>query len=911
MPIILQWFELDWRNMEYRMPDFFLAGYNAAWLPPPGQTLSDQSVGYDPLDRFNLGTPSDPTAYGTEQDFRAALDAFHAADAYAYADTIMNHNGFRRADEGFHIEGGYPGFWANPPQGRDLTPIDDWGDFHNSPNPLAYLQSENPGAPNYNTVLGDLVALCDIDQFSQNLFIRQPLEAGNPDNIPGGTLRNLPDPMNERFYQDRTATTPELILNPDTGRMGSDELEVVYSFLPDTPGAETVGTPVLESPSDLIARSSQWRLEVIGVDGFRLDAAKHIQREWWDSSWDPVIHNRWQHPSGVFTTPYSFCENTLGNNQNFNDYIRRPNNAGRPGDGFGNRDALDLPVAGALRNINGANGFASWIDALSGTLDDQDGFNDGTLGVNHVFSHDNGTVGSGNAPPPQPSFRAMAPTEHAWVLLRPGSAIVYHNSRGITRPQNGFWPRQGVPIAMGRAQTDGSLDDTFTNLVQIANQYARGDIDVTSFTDPVVPNVDDTMIFERRENGGVSSLLVGLSDSRSSGTSLRNVATNFPAGTRLHELTGNASDPVIDPNNQIPLIITVPANQRINLVVPNKVSSAGEHEKAFVAYGPAVPIAELEISGVSGTLPDRPFFFPEFAQRINDIPVVTGDSVTLTVTTSQADPLDPNTDDNALFKIGQGYRDLNGNGQVDFPVGLADENSDGVLLFPQEQTVTGGFEQFVDINEPLFTNPGAVNGFYEQTIAGTELEEGLNYLTVNVFRHRDAGLPVFRQIRRVFYYDNTGPEIELVDPLTQTDNGQNIRFNIRALDATTNKVVTFLNLDPAADPVQLAIGTSQVAQEDRFEWSSTLLNVPDGENTLTVVALEETNTATVLTHDFVVGEEAQCLADINGDGQLAADDFNAWLNAFIDGDLIADQNGDGQLLGDDFNAWLSNFFAGC
>ncbi|MEO0512469.1 MAG: GC-type dockerin domain-anchored protein [Planctomycetota bacterium] len=58
-------------------------------------------------------------------------------------------------------------------------------------------------------------------------------------------------------------------------------------------------------------------------------------------------------------------------------------------------------------------------------------------------------------------------------------------------------------------------------------------------------------------------------------------------------------------------------------------------------------------------------------------------------------------------------------------------------------------------------------------------------------------------------------------------------------------------------------------------------------------------------------DTCECAADINGDGQLGADDFNAWLNAFLTGDPVADQNNDGQLGSDDFNTWLMKFLNGC
>ncbi|MGV6815411.1 MAG: hypothetical protein ACWA5W_10460, partial [Phycisphaerales bacterium] len=77
----LQWFETEWDDIERRVPDFFLAGYNAVWLPPVSKA-SFQSPGYDPFDRFDLGQPPlftfsssrARTTYGTEATFRAMVD---------------------------------------------------------------------------------------------------------------------------------------------------------------------------------------------------------------------------------------------------------------------------------------------------------------------------------------------------------------------------------------------------------------------------------------------------------------------------------------------------------------------------------------------------------------------------------------------------------------------------------------------------------------------------------------------------------------------------------------------------------------------------------------------------------------------------------------------------------------------
>jgi alpha-amylase len=72
-PVFLQWFETRWTTMERRMPDFFMAGYDGTWLPPPAKAADPSSPGYDPFDRFDLGSPGSPTLYGTEARMRAVI----------------------------------------------------------------------------------------------------------------------------------------------------------------------------------------------------------------------------------------------------------------------------------------------------------------------------------------------------------------------------------------------------------------------------------------------------------------------------------------------------------------------------------------------------------------------------------------------------------------------------------------------------------------------------------------------------------------------------------------------------------------------------------------------------------------------------------------------------------------------
>jgi hypothetical protein len=56
---------------------------------------------------------------------------------------------------------------------------------------------------------------------------------------------------------------------------------------------------------------------------------------------------------------------------------------------------------------------------------------------------------------------------------------------------------------------------------------------------------------------------------------------------------------------------------------------------------------------------------------------------------------------------------------------------------------------------------------------------------------------------------------------------------------------------------------------------------------------------------------ADCPPDFNGDGVVNSQDFVAFLNAFVAGDLSADFNGDGVINSQDFVAFLNAFVAGC
>lgn len=869
----LQWFETEWDRIERRVPDFFLAGYNAVWLPPPSKTSAFHSPGYDPFDRFDLGKPPlfttatnrARTTYGTEATFRAMVRELQRANAEVAIDAILNHNSGRTESDFFLSQGGWPGFWIpreSPP--RNKQPTDNWGDFNNG-NANGYYQSEDPGGPNYHLVNGDLVALIDIAHQSNHAFIRQPVETGNPLNIPGGTIWNRPDPANARFYPD-LSLTPDAFTNPGTSRNPGAQAFTRHPFNTSEPGA---GDAVPDNATGLLMRWSQWMVQEMGVDAFRLDAGKHAPSWFWDRFFDSSIHMTRITPDGRRVNPFTFGENVTGNGDNLANYIRK--------DSFANRDALDLQGAGRLRDLLNAGGLGTWASIQangdSGHLDvSDDGVVNGSMGVNHVFSHDNGSVGNGNSLPAIPTERQQGHQMHAYMLMRPGRAIVYHHGRGIPRT-GGFFPREGSPKALGWNPVTQQLDSTLTTLVQLRNQVGFGQYFQLN------SNIADVLVYQRAFNG-MANCLVAVNDRWDSGTVNVTVNTAYPQGTRLHEMTGNAADASINPGN-IPQIITVGPGGQVTLTVPNNRTGSLDHGRGYVIYAEALPDVTVSFLGTQSVIEPDPVSFPDSIQRLNPITVLTGDSFTIDVVTQAGDPLDPNTDDNALFGWNQRNRDWNGN---------------GVLDIPYTSSVIGGYEQFLTLNSPLYNSANS-NGRYQQVIDATQMDEGFHYLSVIAFRKRTTGTtPLFREVRKVVYIDRFPPEVELVQA-GQTLTEARPEFSVRALDSTARRIHMFLNLPAGSDPVALVNTTNQVPNYDRREWRRTFdPSLSHGFHEVTVVAFEDSGNHTVLRESIFVN---RCEADFNNDGILNFFDISAYLAAFNTQDPAAD-------IAEPFGVW--NFF---
>ena len=381
------------------------------WLPPPAKADSGGlSVGYDVFDRFDLGSPRSETLYGTETGLRAVVDTAHRAGVKVYTDHILNHNGFSdTSTPGFTAAGDYPGFATTLPNDVD-------GDFHGR---------FEGGEINFR-----LSGLIDIAQEKNHQLVRHPVDPNNPNNIPAGTVHDIPNADNARFY-------------PDQGLGGNQVWDprlnqnvTLYDFNTADP---LQGDAFAENATGLLMRNLRWMVQEIGVDGFRLDAARHMERwvlDFYDQAVflakkEPLLDGSVDHVFAFSETGYHYQANGDPDYGFLQEFIRKdidPSNLNQVG---GNRDNLDFTLFGAITENLTSNGFTNdWRRVKNTTIDvNDDGFaNNGSQGVAFVKSHDE--IGA-----------YLDNVAHAYMLMRPGNANVYLNAKQFG--DNRDFPRDG------------------------------------------------------------------------------------------------------------------------------------------------------------------------------------------------------------------------------------------------------------------------------------------------------------------------------------------------------------------------------------------------------------------------------------------------------------------------------------
>ena len=873
-PPVLQYFESTYNTISSRMPDIFQAGYGIVYTPPPSRADSgNSSVGYDPYNRFDLGSPGNPTLYGTQTGLQTLVNNTHTAGMSLYVDLVLGHNGFSDSSSvdgngnSFTNAGGYPGFNVTLPNAVD-------GDFYS-----AFETSQQTAR---------LSGLIEINPTTNFQEIRSPVNPNDPRNIRAGTtpafgrIANLPQASNAQYYPD-TSLQPISVYDPNTGEQNIK----IYPFNLQNPLA---GDPVPENALGYLMRNTQWLVQVIGVDGFRIDAAKNMQ-QFVMNYYDRSVYresNRYL-LNGQQEQVFAFSEVFDGSIPYLDSFVNKSINPNNPGTIGGNRDVLNFPAFFAMQQDLSGNGLQnSWQDLLNQDQLDP-GFH-GTTGVRFVSSGDNGPPFLGNV-------------AYAYSLMLPGNALVYFNAHQFGSEAQRNFPQDGRGDALG-----GMYGTAITTLVQIRDVYGQG-----NYVQRLLEK--ENYGFERQ---GASITL--LSNRLDAGFDSRTLQTTFAPGTYLEELTGNAASTITNPirgdgSRDIPQILQVNSDGTVNVRFLRNSTLDNSNNSHFTGdgyliYGLPAPKGQLSLSNIAFTMQGatptqtgnlQTDGFNNATTLLSNIDVIRGNTFSITLSTQARMLLgsihDHNADgDNALFKVDGGIA-LNGHSTVDF----VDPNS----------TASYGFEQFTTTNSPGYFSANN-NGAYAQNIDTTKLSDGYHYIDVRVFRHStDPNAPaIYTDYKDTIYVDLHKPvsAIDSFAPLVAGVN-ENRQLVVKSVDGTANTIHTYLDLPAATTDAQILNmvnqGQGAAGQIDTNLWAYGYNGLQSGNHAVTIVSYRPTGTYNIqrIPGQYFSTAIGAGLGDLNHDGHVDSADLANVAGAFEQVlysqnalfNPAADINGDGKI----------------
>jgi glycosidase len=790
--VIIQYFETRWDEIYQRLPEIAEIGYESIWTPPPGKApiggpyahAYGGNVGYNSFDRFDLGDHPQrghwETRYGSRTALRNMVDNAHQMDLKIYPDIVFNHTGngpdYRTypgmVPRDFHVwvDGNAPGGFRRAPRMFQWTPDNGFG----------------------GTLHQELVSLMDIVLEFDGRF----QGANSPNYAPDPTpfVRHPGDPEKYPYFNQ-------------TGFVN-------------------------ENSRQFVTRWINWLGYAMDYDGVRLDAPKHVGKEYFGlPGQDQVTKDQ----TLIYNIQKNFNERRgLTDADPFDDmysnYIRRDDALVYSEFFIGSIGETDY-----WRNPSDRNwGIQTrYLDFPRKSQMIMAAFNGGNLAaldnIGAGFSPEEGVIFAHSHDEDPPSKLELA---YAYILTRIGTPVVYSTGNNLAdnedKEENGItWMRKGY---------DGALGDygmgTIPNLIYIHNQFARG----KEFNRWVE---GDFFAYERYDdankdsqpNSGEGLLLVALNDSGFDQT--RNgIQTSFAPGTLLKDYTGRNPD-----------IVTVGGDGKVNIRVP------GWWGQGFVCYAPfnaQGPLSGSPITFTGGGVSTMPWVIPggrDAVSKNRTITRLTGNNPTINVFYRQP-AQGGETVDNVVLKWGQG-RSLNSSAND----------------FTDKNTIIGGFEQMTKI----------ADGHYQLVADLTDVPEGLHTIKARVFNGRTNNKPaLFQTFTTTVYVDRRGPALAFQN-LNEGDTVEGAR------------VVTVENSDRTLYNLTYSINGAPAQQADEVikgRWRIALDGLTAGANSITLTGTEADrgasrgtiNTST-LTRNFTVEGTGPSIAINHASGATIAEPF--------------------------------------
>ena len=302
---MLELFQLTWPQITAKMPEIAEAGYDTLYLPPPEKgNEGGYSVGYDVFDAFDLGSTNQQgtvaTMWGTQAQLVQMVKTAHQFGIRIIFDNVMNHRavtvpGYPGSGtsinyypglipQDFHLQvvsGGYES-WAN---------ISDWCDTWQVENQL-------------------LEGLCDLAQEPGTVNLNFGASLGQTTNKP--SFIRLPGRTD--LYMDTNGVL--LGSGAGTGWPMTNGYGAFNGWRP----FDGHGQPVAEDVSTYLCRAVAWTLYISGCDGFRLDAVKHVPKNFFGNESGQTDDPTFAGYTGAIQAMYDYVHG-YGNNVDTNGYV--------------------------------------------------------------------------------------------------------------------------------------------------------------------------------------------------------------------------------------------------------------------------------------------------------------------------------------------------------------------------------------------------------------------------------------------------------------------------------------------------------------------------------------------------------------------------------------------------------------